>query len=544
MTQQRNDQKLTRRGFVAGVGAAAAAIVGPTVLDAAPAGAETLNGAAVQPGPPLPDSLQLNEIQGNILGGFNKDYQALLFVTFGQQARARQWLSQLKPKLTTSATVAAYQQALVAGTAKPVTWVNVAVSAAGMTALGVDPTQYQEFPLDFREGMAARASIVGDVGPNAPAKWAAPFRKRLHAVVIIGADKAADRDAAVAAQRTLAGTYGVVIEFVQNGAVRADDPGHEHFGFRDGISQPGVRGFTQPVDPVNNPNQGIPGQDLLWPGEFVIGYPRQGGVGAGTNPGPRANSGPAWALNGAYLVFRRLAQDVDGFRRFMKKAADDQGISVDLMGAKVVGRYRSGAPLETTGNQAVDPGIADPSLVSDAKVNDFEFGEDPDGTTVPLAAHIRKTYPRDEPTADGGEEDTQTHRIMRRGIPYGTSLPRNAPSPSAPPSFPNDRGLLFLCYQSSIARQFEFVQRRWVNDPNFPRAGAGHDPVMSQVDGPRFFSVPGTRTGHVELMSRFVTTTGGDYFFQPSITAVGLLAAGTTTPPRPPTTTTAPPKGR
>jgi deferrochelatase/peroxidase EfeB len=108
-------------------------------------------------------------------------------------------------------------------------------------------------------------------------------------------------------------------------------------------------------------------------------------------------------------------------------------------------------------------------LLSDERVNDFEFGDDANGAVVPLAAHIRKTYPRDAQTRDGGEADTQTHRIMRRGIPFGASLPAGTPStdPAARPAYPADRGLLFLCYQASISRQFETIQRHFVNDPDF-----------------------------------------------------------------------------
>ena len=147
-------------------------------------------------------------------------------------------------------------------------------------------------------------------------------------------------------------------------------------------------------------------------------------------------------------------------------------------------------------------------------------------------------------TRDGGEADTQPHRILRRGIPFGTSLADTVPStdPTARPPYPDDRGLLFLCYQSSISRQFEFIQNHWVNNPNFPRTDSGHDPVISQIDGTRTFTMPGGRVDHVALMQRFVTTTGGDYFFCPSITALGYLASltGTTvTPaPKPPPTTT------
>jgi deferrochelatase/peroxidase EfeB len=92
----------------------------------------------------------------------------------------------------------------------------------------------------------------------------------------------------------------------------------------------------------------------------------------------------------------------------------------------------------------------------------------------------------------------QTHRLLRRGIAFGKPFKRSA-HPGSPHAgnarYPHDRGLLFLCYQASIERQFEFVQSKWVNAPDFPQGGDGHDPIISQVDGTRSFALPGgTRT--------------------------------------------------
>ena len=314
--------------------------------------------------------------------------------------------------------------------------------------------------------------------------------------------------------------------------------GHEHFGFKDGVSQPGIRGVNMPTDP-HDPDHGNPGQDLLWPGEFVLGYPTQiplPPVGhpadANRDPGLVSTAGPAWTADGSFLVFRRLRQDVAGFQAFVEATALQQGISSDVLGAKLIGRYRSGAPLEPTADTAGgvdttagDPSLADPAVLDDLRINNFEFGDDPEGALTPRAAHIRKAYPRDSPTPTGGESDTQTHRILRRGIPFGRSYQADAPPNSARganPQYPNDRGLLFLCYQSSIERQFEFVQQRWFNDPNFPTPGDGHDPIVAQIT-PRTFELPTSRAGHLTLMQSFVLVTGGEYFFAPSIDTLHWL---------------------
>ncbi len=318
---------------------------------------------------------------------------------------------------------------------------------------------------------------------------------------------------------------------------------------------PEARAAREPMAP--QPNQGQPGQDLIWPGEFVLGYPGQKGPvsppapisgppynpaptppsittsEASVEPGEVTQSGPAWTVDGSYLVFRRLSQDVAGFDAFVRQAAGEDQVAESLIGAKLVGRYKSGCPLERTKDedpaldtQIADPSIANPSLLEENKINDFEYGNDPAGNLVPRASHIRKVYPRDEATPGGGEADTQTHRIIRRGIAYGAPYEPGAPNGTrraGDAQFPNDRGLLFLCYQHSLETQFEFLQKFWVNNPNFPEAGNGQDPIIAQEAEPRSFSTPELQ--HTPLtIKQFVTTTGGEYFFSPSIPALEQLA--------------------
>jgi len=521
---------LSRRGFLAGLGATAATLAVPSSLVGEErAGADP----TVEPRVTTP-ALALNNIQGNILAGFNKDFGAFIGVQFPTAAAGRAWLAALAPQIATVAEVSAFNAAykgVKARTGSPhtaltATWLNVAFTHKGLRSLGVTASDLAQFPSEFVAGMAARSAPLGDVGKSAPASWPAPLRAQSHALVIIGADQSADRAQAITQQQKLAAAHGVKVLWVQKAAVRADQPGFEHFGFRDGVSQPGVRGYT-PVSDPSNPNQGAPGQDLVFPGEFLIGYPRQAGAGKPTTtPGPISQAGPAWTKNGSFLVFRRLRQDVAGWSAFVAKTAASVGISLDLASAKLVGRYKSGAPLESTGDQAKDPGLTNPTWLTDANINNFTYGADPSGKSVPFAAHIRKANPRDAPTDRGGLADTLTRRIIRRGIPFGTPLPLGTPpgDPSANPAYPNDRGLFFLCYQSSIARQFEFMQSHWANNPNFPTPGAGQDPISAQTTLPGSFTIPANPAHHVELMARFVLTTGGDYYFQPSIAALHTLA--------------------
>jgi Dyp-type peroxidase family len=493
--------------------------------------------------------LRLQQIQGNVLAGFNKDHQRFVFFRLGEADAARAWVRALSDEVASTQEVAAFNElfrtasarAQGEGGAPRASWTNVALTADGLAALGVPDGELTSFPEAFRQGMAARAGLLGDVHESAPAAWVGPPADEVvHGLLVLAADTASDLDGLAAHHASAMAVHGVATVFEQAGRTRADEPGHEHFGFRDGISQPGVRGFTVVEDP-EEPDQGVKGQDLVWPGEFVVGYPTQVGEPSADAPdelntaaGPVVVDGPEWTADGSYVVYRRLRQDVAGFRAFVREAAEQHGLDADVMGAKLVGRYRSGAPLEpvegldpSIDTTAGDPSEQDSTILDRDRINDFEFAEhDADGAVVPRGAHVRKVYPRDTQTPTGGEADTQTHRMIRRGIPFGESFDADASagSPAAGDvAFPDDRGLVFLCYQASIEDQFEFVQTQWVNDEDAPNAGGGRDPIISQDVASRSFALPGGRPDHVALMQRFVTTTGGAYLFQPSIRALRQL---------------------
>jgi Dyp-type peroxidase family len=246
-------------------------------------------------------------------------------------------------------------------------------------------------------------------------------------------------------------------------------------------------------------------------------------------------------MDGSYFVLRRLRQDVAGFRRFLDQTAQQEGRSEALVGAKLVGRYASGAPAEalntqipnvSTTNQNEDPGLVNPVLLDERHINDFDYkGVDDQGVNVPVSAHIRKVYPRNaEPP---GEAFAETRRVVRRGIAYGLSFREDAPtgSPEAgDATFPYDRGLIFICYQSSISDKFEFLQRIWVNSFDSPAPGGGQDPIIGQKDSQRTLFVPGFAQDHLTLQ-RWVITTGGDYFFAPSLAALETLGGMTSSSP-------------
>jgi Dyp-type peroxidase family len=298
--------------------------------------------------------------------------------------------------------------------------------------------------------------------------------------------------------------------------------GHEHFGFLDGISQPGVRGLPQASNSMYNPNEGLPGQDLLWPGEFVFGYPGQHPDDP-TTAGPPPRMAAPWMRNGSYMVFRRLEQKAPEFRKFIAERAARLGMDRELLAARMVGRWKSGAPLELA------PLRDNPGLGSDARRNnDFEFGDDHFQRKCPYAAHIRKVYPRDDVTP----AEALRHRIIRAGIPFG---PEVAPGET---TTKHSRGLMFVCYQTSIERQFEYIQKNYANNPDFvagkerPGGGGmvtpGFDPIIGQAPGNSarqmdepFPNYPaGSRRTSLAIPRQFVKLTAAAYFFMPSMTAL------------------------
>jgi Dyp-type peroxidase family len=505
-------------------------------------------------------ALDLDQIQGNSIGGFNKDFQTNLFLKFTNAAAGRAWIKEIGDEIaaSSSAEVLKFNNQFSALRTQNVSrpeqlisaiWVNLALSFQGLTALNLKAADLAAFPQAFRDSMAQRNTILGDIGASDPSQWVPPFNHSsdVHAVLIIAADHShALQQKFRSITETPAFTAGVEILLNQPGRTRLDLPGHEHFGFKDGISQPGIRGVDPPDDPIGNPNQGHPGQALLWPGEFIIGYATQiatakaGVDGPNLDPGPDSAANPAWTVDGSYLVFRRLRQDVAGFERHVSELTQALGWSIDLTGAKLVGRYKSGAPIEQRKFQpgpytppSTDPGDPDhgnPGLGNNSSLNNnFEFRDDLRGAFCPLASHIRKTYPRDEVTPAGpenSESSTQKRRLLRRGIPYGPPFVAHDPA-----SAQIDRGLLFFCYQSDIANQFEFVQRAWVNSAGFPPdpsgsanpPAPGEDPIIAQSPNGPMLIDPAKAPVDVH---HFVTTTGGEYFFSPSVRALQGIGDG------------------
>ncbi len=374
------------------------------------------------------------------------------------------------------------------------------------------------------------------------------------ALFIVASDRADDRQREIQRLHQWFATCATCVYSETGQVLSGGLKGHEHFGWRDGVSQPAVRGrvaiagggaqyFTPRT--AERPHQGLPGQDLIWPGEFVFAYPKQTDTST-TAPGSVAVAGPEWAKNGSYLVFRRLRQKVPEFHQFIHTEATRLGINPVLLGSRLVGRWPSGAPLVLTANRD------DETLGGryEDRNNDFEFNiTDPNGARCPFSAHIRKMYPRDDvstnPAIPLREETTQTHRIMRRGFPFGQPSASKVDKPVPPGLLTattkgEDRGLMFVCYQTNIQQQFEFLQKNWANNVDFKDTNVGHDAIIGQsnvagnppnrtrtVD----IKLAGDASTLLQIADDFVIPTGGGYFFTPSFHALeNVILIGASAP--------------
>ncbi|HEV8677180.1 MAG TPA: Dyp-type peroxidase [Methylomirabilota bacterium] len=449
----------------------------------------------------MTEGLPLDWIQGNITPGFGTDYQAFLLVRFGTRRAARRWLDGLRSDVTSAAEVTRFREAQRRRRgedfrAPRATFVNVAFSWAGLARLGAPDRE--RFPAEFRAGMYARATATGD-DPAAMTGWevGGSARTEAHALLLVTATTAADRRRAVRRQQARLAAHGIRELARYDGArLTGGLRGREHFGFRDSISQPRFD-LGGPTDPYGRPD------DLIATGEFVLGYPDE--------RGESLVAGPPWARDGSYAVFRRLQQHVAAFRQAARRRSAQVGLSPAQFAAKLFGRWPSGAKLGDR-MESADPGWDESDET--ARWRGTEFAADPDGERVPRFAHVRKAHPLDLP-----DDAVRRHRLLRRGIPYGPRLPARALKEDG-----QDRGLLFLAYQASLAHQFEHVQRRWIDNASFPCSGDGPDAMAGGGTGERTvtFRVNG-RCIPVSLQS-FVSVRGGGYFFVPSIRALAYLA--------------------
>ncbi|GIE88401.1 Dyp-type peroxidase [Actinoplanes regularis] len=433
--------------------------------------------------------MDLHDIQRGVLSGRPSPYAATyLLFRVDDPAHGRELIRHCAGVVTSAA-----------DTPLGHTWISVALTHEGLKALGVPQHSLESMAWEFQQGMAARAGALGDVGPSAPQHWEAPLGSPdVHVVLVaLAPDQQRLQVAIDRARPAYEHLPGITAIWRQDCYALPTET--EHFGYRDGISHPAVDGSNVPAsNPLEKP---------LAAGEFVLGYPDELGGTQVTDP-------PVLGRNGSYVAFRKLHQDVAAFRRLLAAETTDAA-GRELLAAKLMGRWRSGAPL------ALAPEHDDPVLGADRQRNNA-FGyadDDPDGFVTPGSCHIRRANPRDSAVAG----EVRLHRMIRRGTAYGPPLPDGTLDDDGV-----DRGLMFAFVGAHLGRQFEFAQTQWLNDGVAFGCGDARDPIAATGDGPGDYTIP-QRPVRRKLhdLPLFVTTRGGEYAFLPSISALRWLARPT-----------------
>jgi Dyp-type peroxidase family len=520
---------------------------------------------------PVEPVLELADIQGAAIPGFLKPFQTLIGINCDDAVDPikdfKRFIRALSAKLSTGAETLAdrreYRSLKFADSAvqkRPEVLTGIAFSVGGLLKLTPGAAA---IPSDaFQRGLTERSTMLGDsVDPSNvgnPANWVVGGMKgELDALILIAGDSSDQVEARVEELKSQIQSAHLRISYCEAGAVRTDKRGHEHFGFDDGVSQPGIRGraSSDPTDFITEryvqadqtPDTwlfGYPGQQLLWPGEFLIGYPS-------TSPDPLVPGHvtaavPEWTRNASFLVFRRLRQDVSLFWQTMREQAAGlaktekfAGMTDERLASLLVGRWPSGAPVNRTPDKDI-PQLGESLFANNLFLFDSDTlpmphtGEpdpfpmakaDPAGITCPWAAHIRKVNTRDSASDTGSQDSTYKRRLLRVGIPFGKPIDPYT-DPKDDPEHGN-RGLLFLSVQSSIEDQFEFLCARWANDPARPKMPGGHDFIIGQNGAPNEHRVrrctlfgSDFKTSELATDKQWVIPTGGGYFLLPSISAI------------------------
>ncbi|MDH0863906.1 hypothetical protein [Mitsuaria sp. GD03876] len=518
------------------------------------------------------EKLETTQIQSLVFGGMKfKPEGRLLVIDLGPDvALNRRWLGDVLPLVAFNDGRYETRPALL----------SLATSARGLGRLGLPAEAVDSFPAAFTQGMhgPGRERILGDLGPNARDAWDWGQAGNDVALLVYGdttnaVDALADHVGALCAR--CGATVAMTQDLTRVGESLSERK--EPFGFVDGVSQPAMRGTYRGLrndDPIH----------LVEPGEFVLGYPDNRG---NVPPGPmmdarhdpgmllpvagKANGYPQGlagnprliGYNGSFLVIRHLRQDADGFQRYCRQEGmrlKDAFPDLPLMpgedgmaayiGAKMIGRWQDGSSLirnpyipasELRQRTGTDPAAttarseslpvapaAAPIPAADKQGaaprrdikpdNDFLFGtEDPQGLRCPFGAHVRRANPRESLSRGSNDQIaiSNRHRILRVGRGY---LGQGGKT----------EGLMFMCLNGDIERQFEFIQQTWMGSTKFHGLSAETDPIAGRgLPGGDGFTIP-TRRGPVGLKSlpQFVTVRGGGYFFLPGRQLLNYLATG------------------
>jgi deferrochelatase/peroxidase EfeB len=439
----------------------------------------------------------------------------------------------------------------------PVRALQIALTCEGLRKLGLPDDLLNGFSAEFLSGMSGdenRSRRLGDVGANASEYWQ-------------WGGGVGDVPDLVALLYAKPGLFDEWKGSIEAGLMRSgfkllqclptsDMGGVEPFGFVDGVSQPTVdwEGRRDASgDQLNYTN-------LSMLGEFVLGYPNEYGkyTTRPVIPGHETGGLPAaedleghsdLGRNGTYLVIRQIEQDVRGFWQFLDKQVNEDASKRQALAEKMVGRQMSGDSLLPATGQSIAGVGPDPQ---DIQRNQFTFDGDVDGIHCPFGAHVRRANPRNADYPAGTHDllerlirllgfgrksirddmvaSTRFHRLLRRGREYGTKLsPDERLQPQPASEAPS--GLLFVCLNANISRQFEFIQNAWLMSGKFDGLNEEGDPLLGNREPVagcpvNKFSVPvadGVRQ-QIQGLPPFTTIRGGAYFFLPGVRALRYLA--------------------
>jgi len=486
----------------------------------------------------LPDS-QLKDIQGFVASGYDYTSKATyFFLQFKDQKKSKEWLGKIIPKITTTERWPFDENGRVM---PPKTVLHLGFTHEGLVAFGLPESALYSAPREFIDGMANRKHILGDTGSSDPELWdvGGPKNEIVHALMLLHATDDTYDEAYKAHHKLIKDSKGGVVLVHEENAFR-EESGREPFGFSDGVGQPVVKGLSFTSKPVVSGN-------VVNTGEFVLGYLNEFGVYSPTMvvpidkdpnnllpgfPDPQNPGYRDFGRNGMFLVYRKLKQDVAAFWQAIEAntfAPTEKGKKAEMLwlSAKLMGRWPSGAPL------VMSPDHDDPSL---ALADDFLYErDDPEGFRCPVGSHVRRANPRDSlQNISWGDSihTSNTRRILRRARLFGESLfPQSSFSDEndmRPVGLKDDgvsRGIHFFAINAETDRQFEFIQKIWINNAGFNNLYDNKDAYVGNNDsGNGVMTIPHVPVRRqVSGLGRFVDVRGGGYFFMPGMAAMRYM---------------------
>lgn len=516
--------------------------------------------------------IDLDDVQGNIVKGYGRfGFPKARYVFFKvlNPADGRAFVESLLPFITNGRPWEREKAHDI-----PNVTTNIAFTYQGLKHLGLPKQSLHSFPEEFTMGMKARAEILGDDGPSSYHNWDPIWENDKSIHIFLSINGRSDELIEERYQLVLKhlrdcegveqlfghrGKDGDAMGYQEASAIFVDGQptSKEHFGFTDGISDPYFEGSgSHPANVIGGGKRTRqdPGTKEGWKpletGEFILGYRDE------AKELPQAPTPRLLSMNGTFMVYRKLHQNVGTYKKYTENLGKDFSAGEDELKAKMVGRWENGAPLSLFPTKEMADTFMEEYTLATLKLNDenlspeekekakahystlrkqltgFDFNNDLEGSVCPMGSHIRRSNPRG--CLEYGQSDAfdvpgalvDRRRILRRGLPYGEVKDRSSDN--------GDHGIIFMALNTSIFRQFEFVQQQWINYGNDFKLSNEKDPITGNQSGREHMIIQGQGPTKPPFfcpnIPRFVTTRGGDYFFIPSITSLRMIAQGSIDP--------------